>query len=315
MLATGDWWLHLDNTPMHTAAVVNNWMGARQFKIIQHPLYEPDLARLISFSSQGREGAGRPNLHPGDSREGVGRGWEIPLSGWLRQAFQRLCECCDKCLKMTGSYAEKTKIENALTITVFLLGWSIVIGKFITLYEWSEAIGLHAWVPLCHSTKKQEFTISCRFLAPSVAAVAPARERWAVADIDITWTLPVKGPTQAPSLIFWPETRQPLPLRPSLLAPILTTEPAPSTPLMMSPPAKQTRRALKQRCEVKLWPCWGQGSQHLCGLHEDAPAPQGGGQMALWLGQSPEEAVEFWPSPSHGGQNVQVGAQYSPPQG
>jgi hypothetical protein len=44
MLATGDWWLHLDNIPMHNAAVVNNWMGASQFKIIQHPLYEPNLA-------------------------------------------------------------------------------------------------------------------------------------------------------------------------------------------------------------------------------------------------------------------------------
>ncbi len=38
VLATGDWWFHLDSSPMHSAAVVTNWMGARQFKIISHPL-------------------------------------------------------------------------------------------------------------------------------------------------------------------------------------------------------------------------------------------------------------------------------------
>jgi hypothetical protein len=35
--AAGDWWFHWDNAPVHTTAMVTDWMAARQFKVIEHP--------------------------------------------------------------------------------------------------------------------------------------------------------------------------------------------------------------------------------------------------------------------------------------
>jgi histone-lysine N-methyltransferase SETMAR len=43
-IAAGDWWFHWDNAPVHTAAMVKDWMAARQFKVIEHPPNSPDLA-------------------------------------------------------------------------------------------------------------------------------------------------------------------------------------------------------------------------------------------------------------------------------
>ncbi len=43
-IAARDWWFHWDNEPVHTAAMVKDWMAARQFKVIEHPPYSPDLA-------------------------------------------------------------------------------------------------------------------------------------------------------------------------------------------------------------------------------------------------------------------------------
>jgi hypothetical protein len=48
-MTAGTWWFHWDNAPVHTAAVVTNWMAARQFQIIEHPPYLPDLALADFF--------------------------------------------------------------------------------------------------------------------------------------------------------------------------------------------------------------------------------------------------------------------------
>jgi histone-lysine N-methyltransferase SETMAR len=42
-MTAGTWWFYWDNTPVHTAAVVTNWMAARRFQIIKHPPYSRDL--------------------------------------------------------------------------------------------------------------------------------------------------------------------------------------------------------------------------------------------------------------------------------
>ncbi len=33
----GDWWFHWDNLPVHTTAMVKDWMAARQVRVIEHP--------------------------------------------------------------------------------------------------------------------------------------------------------------------------------------------------------------------------------------------------------------------------------------
>ncbi len=51
-MVAGDWWFHWDNAPVHTAAMVTDWMAARQFKVIEHLPYSPDLTpRRPTFSS------------------------------------------------------------------------------------------------------------------------------------------------------------------------------------------------------------------------------------------------------------------------
>ncbi len=39
-----DWWFHWDNAPVHIAAVVTNWVVARQIKVIQYPPYPHNLS-------------------------------------------------------------------------------------------------------------------------------------------------------------------------------------------------------------------------------------------------------------------------------
>ncbi len=59
-MAAGDWWFHWDNTPVHTAAMVKDWMAARQFKVVEHLPYSPDLAlaNFFLFPKVKRELAG-----------------------------------------------------------------------------------------------------------------------------------------------------------------------------------------------------------------------------------------------------------------
>jgi histone-lysine N-methyltransferase SETMAR len=48
-MAAQEWFFHWDNAPVHTAAVVKDWMAARDFRVIDHPPYSPDLAPADFF--------------------------------------------------------------------------------------------------------------------------------------------------------------------------------------------------------------------------------------------------------------------------
>jgi hypothetical protein len=37
IMAEGQWFFHWDNAPVHTAAVVHDWLAARQVQMIEHP--------------------------------------------------------------------------------------------------------------------------------------------------------------------------------------------------------------------------------------------------------------------------------------
>jgi histone-lysine N-methyltransferase SETMAR len=43
------WWFHWNNAPVHTAAVFQDWLAARNVQVIPHPLYSPDLAPADFF--------------------------------------------------------------------------------------------------------------------------------------------------------------------------------------------------------------------------------------------------------------------------
>ena len=50
-MVEGEWFFQWDNAPVHTAAVVQEWIAARGFNMIAQPPYWPDLAPRTSFSS------------------------------------------------------------------------------------------------------------------------------------------------------------------------------------------------------------------------------------------------------------------------
>jgi hypothetical protein len=43
------WWFHWDNAQVHTAAVVQEWLAARNVQVIRHPPYLPYLAPADFF--------------------------------------------------------------------------------------------------------------------------------------------------------------------------------------------------------------------------------------------------------------------------
>jgi hypothetical protein len=49
IMASGEWFLHWDNAPVHTAAIVTDWLAARRVQMLQHPWYSPDLAPANFF--------------------------------------------------------------------------------------------------------------------------------------------------------------------------------------------------------------------------------------------------------------------------
>jgi hypothetical protein len=48
-MAAGDWWFHWGKVPVHTTAMVTNWMAAKQFQVLEHLPYSPDLALADFF--------------------------------------------------------------------------------------------------------------------------------------------------------------------------------------------------------------------------------------------------------------------------
>jgi histone-lysine N-methyltransferase SETMAR len=79
-MAAGDWRFHWENAPVHTTTTVMDWMAARQFKVIKHPPYSPDLALADFF------------LFPKVKRELAG----LTLT---KYTFKKECEGAAKTLK------------------------------------------------------------------------------------------------------------------------------------------------------------------------------------------------------------------------
>jgi hypothetical protein len=87
-----EWFLHWDYAPVHTAAIVKNWLAARAIQVLPHPPYSPDLAPADFFFSfllvqKGEGGAGRPPPDPGQPQERLERG---PEDHRLRRVRRRL---------------------------------------------------------------------------------------------------------------------------------------------------------------------------------------------------------------------------------
>ncbi len=51
IMAAGDWFLHWDNAPVHTAAIVTDWLVARCVQLLEHLPHSSELAPPTSSFS------------------------------------------------------------------------------------------------------------------------------------------------------------------------------------------------------------------------------------------------------------------------
>ncbi len=90
--------------------MIINWTMARQFQVLQHLPYPPDLAPADFFllSRVKRELAGFTLTQKTFKKE-----WEGPMRNLLAAdfatAFQQQYEHCEKCINFAGDYVEKSK--------------------------------------------------------------------------------------------------------------------------------------------------------------------------------------------------------------
>jgi len=109
ILASQDWFLHWDNSPVHTAAAVQAYLAAKSIQLIAHPPYSPDLAPadFFLFPKVKLELAGISM-----TKDTFKSTWERAIKSLTKDdfatAFQRWFECCEKCIRISGNYVEKS---------------------------------------------------------------------------------------------------------------------------------------------------------------------------------------------------------------
>jgi histone-lysine N-methyltransferase SETMAR len=108
-MAAQEWFFHWDNAPVHTAAVVKDWMAARDFRLIDHPPFSLDLAPadFFLFPIIKRQLAGKTLTQETFKTmwEGVAR--TIAEEDYAA-AFRRWYEGCEKCVRNGGGCVEKS---------------------------------------------------------------------------------------------------------------------------------------------------------------------------------------------------------------
>ncbi len=109
-MAAGDWWFHWGKAPVHTAAMVTDWMATKQFQVIEHPPYSPDLAPadFFLFPEVKRELACLTLTKETFKKEWEGATRTLKAADFAT-AFRCWYERCKKCINIARSYVEKSK--------------------------------------------------------------------------------------------------------------------------------------------------------------------------------------------------------------
>jgi len=108
IMAEQEWFFHWDNAPVHTAAVVQNWLAANSVQLLSHPPYSPDLAPadFFLFRRVKEELAGHTL-----SQDTIKKTWEGVMRTIAVQefavAFTKWLDRCQKCIRIGGDYIEK----------------------------------------------------------------------------------------------------------------------------------------------------------------------------------------------------------------
>ena len=103
------WFFHWDTAPVHTAAVVRDWMAAKQILLLPHPPYLLDLAPadFFLFPKIKTQLAGLTLTQETFKKtwDGVTRTIAAPE---YTTAFRQWYERCEKCIQIGGDYVEKS---------------------------------------------------------------------------------------------------------------------------------------------------------------------------------------------------------------
>ena len=108
-IAAGEWFLHWDNAPVHTAKSVRDFLTKNNIQLLDHPPYSPDLAPadFFLFPKLKKELAGITM-----TQEEFKNKWEGVLRTLSKddfaRAFTRWLERCEKCIRINGGYVEKS---------------------------------------------------------------------------------------------------------------------------------------------------------------------------------------------------------------
>ena len=100
-----EWFFHWDNAPVHTAAVVKDWLAAHRFNMIGNPPYLPDLAPADFLFRKVKEGLAGLTL----DQESLKKTWEGVTRTITAEDFQGWYERCKKCVRMGGKFVGKNK--------------------------------------------------------------------------------------------------------------------------------------------------------------------------------------------------------------
>ncbi len=109
IMAAGDRFHPWNNTPVHTAATVTDWLAARRIQLLQHLPYSPDLATtdFFLFPKVKKVLAGLTLTRETFKKEWEGAVGTLTAADFA-EAFQQWYRGCKKCIAIGGSYIEKT---------------------------------------------------------------------------------------------------------------------------------------------------------------------------------------------------------------
>ena len=108
-IAAGEWFLHWDNTPVHAAKSVRDFLTKNNIQLLDHPPYSPDLAPadFFLFPKLKKELAGIIM-----TQEKFKNKWEGVLRTLSKDdfatAFKKWTDRCKKCVFLEGNYDEKS---------------------------------------------------------------------------------------------------------------------------------------------------------------------------------------------------------------
>jgi histone-lysine N-methyltransferase SETMAR len=108
IMLSQEWFLHWDNTLVHTAASVQNYLTAKGVQMICHLPYSLDLAPsdFILFERVKSELAGLSMTQESFQKSGEGIIQSIPRDDFA-EAFEQWMEQSEKCLWIGCDYVEK----------------------------------------------------------------------------------------------------------------------------------------------------------------------------------------------------------------